>query len=116
MRKLFIILMLGASSCSANQMLQAAPVIGRVCTAAQRTLIDEKVVYAAQVLYNIPAQAYVSADRNHRLTPELKATLKPLLIRLNALRNTIKAARGSVNCDFERMKQLQVQIIQLLPR
>lgn len=116
MKKLLIVLCLGLSACSANQLLQAAPVIGNVCTAAQGTLIDEKVVYSAEVLYNIPAQAYVSADKNGKLTPALKAKLKPLLIKMNELRLAISAAKGSVNCDFEQMKQLQVQVLQLLPR
>jgi hypothetical protein len=115
-RSLIIALALASTSCTANQMLQAAPVIGNVCSAAQGTLVDEKVVYAAEVLYNIPAQAYVSADKNHKITPQLKATLKPMLIKLNDLRNAVKAAKGSVNCDFASMKELQVQIIQLLPR
>lgn len=92
------------------------PVVASVCGAAQGTLIDEKVVYAAEVLYNIPAQAYVSADKNGKLSPELKATLKPLLVKMNSLRKAIEAGQGAVNCDFENMKQLQVQVLQLLPR
>ena len=116
MRKILLALALALPACSANQLLQAAPVIGNVCTVANGTLIDEKVVYAAEVIYNIPAQAYVSADKNHKLTPELKAKLKPLLIKLNTLRKAVSAAQGSVNCDFAQMKELQVQIIQLLPR
>lgn len=116
MKKLLIGLALLVGACSPNQILQSTPVIENVCTAAQGTLIDEKVVYAAEVIYNIPAQAYVSADKNGKLTPGLKATLKPLLIKLNILRKAISAAKGSVNCDFAQMKELQVQIIQLLPR
>lgn len=117
MKKIFLfVACLALSACSTNQLLQAAPIIGNVCTAAQGTLIDEKVVYAAEVIYNIPAQAYVSADKNGKLKPELKAKLKPLLIKLNGLRLAVSAAKGSVNCDFTQMKELQVQIIQLLPR
>lgn len=116
MRALIIAVLLGTSACTGNQIMENTPVVGTVCNAAQGTLVDEKVVYAAQVIYNIPAQAYVTADRNNRLTVDLKARIKPLLIKLNDLRNTVKAAKGTVNCDFEQMKVLQVQIIQLLPR
>jgi hypothetical protein len=118
MKRLAIALLLGTtlSACTPTQITQSVPIVGNVCSAAEGTLVDEKVVYAAQVIYNIPAQAYVSADKNKKLTPAMKATLKPLLIKLDDLRNTVKAAKGTVNCDFEQMKALQVQIIQLLPR
>lgn len=118
MKKVIIVLALMTSACSVNKVLESAPVIGDVCTAAQGTLIDEKVVYAAEVLYNIPAHAYVTADQSGKFEQklELKATLKALLIKLDGLRRSISAAKGSVNCDFNSMKELQVQIVQLLPR
>lgn len=117
MKRLFIpLIVFSLSACSSNQILQALPVVGNVCTAAQGTLIDEKVVYAAEVIYNIPAQAYKAANENGKLSPELKGRLKPLLIKMNDLRLTISAAKGTVNCDFAQMKELQVQVLQLLPR
>lgn len=108
-------LCMALNACTVNDALKAAPVIGNVCSAADRTLIDEKVVYAAEVLYNIPAHAYVSADKNHKITPALREKVRPLLIRLNMLRKAVSAAKGSANCDFAAMKQLQVDILQLLP-
>jgi hypothetical protein len=44
-----------------------------------QTAIDEKALYAAEALYNVPAQAYVDADARGKLTPEMKAVLKPKL-------------------------------------
>lgn len=116
MRTLAIALCLLLSACTANQVLESIPVVGNVCEAADRTLIDEKVVFAAETLYNIPAQAYVTADKNGRLTPALKAQTKPILIKMDDLRRAISAARGTVNCDFKQMQELQVQVIKLLPR
>lgn len=116
MKRIMILLAaFSINACTANQVLESAPIIGNVCAAAQGTLVDEKVVFAAETIYNIPAQAYVSALNSGKITPELKAVLKPLLVKLNAYRNAVKAAKGTVNCDFNAMKSLQVQIIQLLP-
>lgn len=116
MRKVVIVAALMLSACSPNKVLENAPVIGSVCAAADGTLIDEKVVYAAEVLYNIPAQAYKAANENGQLTPAMKAALKPKLIKLNDLRLAVVAAKGSINCDFNSMKELQVEVLQLLPR
>lgn len=116
MKKFIIVLALLTSSCSANQLLQSTPIIGTVCAAADRTLVDEKVVFAAETIYNIPAHAYKTANENGKLAPELKAKLKPLLIELDGYRRAVFAAKGSLSCDFASMQQLQIEIIQLLPK
>lgn len=116
MKKAIIILALLASSCSPTEIVRNTPVVGDVCTLADRTLIDEKVVFAAEVIYNIPAHAYFVADQNGKLTQDVKFEVKPMLRKLNNLRNAVFAAKGTLTCDFNNMKQLQVEIIQLLPK
>lgn len=116
MKGLVIALALALSGCGvADKVLESTPVVGAVCKAADRILIDEKVVYAANVLYNIPAQAYVSANNRGQLSAELKARLKPMLVNLYGYTQTIKAARGTVNCDFASMKKLHADVLALMP-
>ena len=114
-----IVTLLGAltlGACTANQVLQSAPIISNVCEAADGTLIDEKVLYAANALYNVPAHAYVTANRNGKLSPELKAALKPKLLTMYRLLQAVKAAKGTVNCDYNSMKALHAEVTALLPR
>jgi len=58
-----------------------APASGPSATAPalQATTLDEKGLYAAEALYNVPAQAFLAADAAGKLSPERKAKLKPLL-------------------------------------
>ncbi len=111
---LMAVLSLGA--CTANQILESAPIIGNVCEAADGTLVDEKVLYAANALYNVPAHAYVTANRNGKLSPGLKAVLKPKLLAMYRLLQAVKAAKGTVNCDFNSMKALHAEVTALLPK
>lgn len=48
---------------------------------AGSTALDEKAWYAAEALYNVPAQAYVSANKNGLLSPAVKAQVKPVLLK-----------------------------------
>jgi hypothetical protein len=45
-----------------------------------RTVMDERAMYAAEALYNVPAQAYVTADTRGLLTPAVRAAVRPILI------------------------------------
>lgn len=47
---------------------------------AGRTVADERLLYAAEAAYNVPAHAYVTADSRGQLPPALKARIRPLLI------------------------------------
>lgn len=104
------------SGCSTTQVLENAPVIGNICSATEGTLVDEKVVLSAEILYNVPAHAYVTALNKNQLTPEIKAIVKPKLVTLHALLRSVRAAKGSVNCDFNAMKQLSAEVRALLPK
>lgn len=117
MKKLILLLTaLSLGACSANQALRSAPIIGNVCGAAEGTLIDEKAVYTANAFYNVPAHAYVIANRNGQLTPALKAMLKPKLLAMYRLLAAVKAAQGTVNCDYNSMKVLHAEVTALLPK
>lgn len=120
MKKIILALaLLGAplSACTANQVLESAPVIGNVCKASDRVLIDEKVVFAAETLFNIPADVYKRAVTDgHLPVGELRSNIRGKLLMLDHLRKTISHARGAVNCDFADMKALHADIMTLLPR
>ncbi len=118
MKRTFLPLLaaLSLGACTANQALQRAPVIGPVCSAADATLIDEKALYTANAFYNVPAQAYVVANRAGRLSPALKGSLRPKLLTMHRLLRAMKAAKGSVNCDYKSMLQLRDEVNALLPK
>src|SRR4051812_2146608 len=59
--------------------------------------VDEKLWYAAEAAYNVPAQAYVAANSRGLITPALKAVIKPKLI---TMYEGLKAARLAYKaCD-----------------
>ena len=78
---------LGTSGCTAlagvQLVTQSAPLAGN-------TVLDEKAWYAAEALYNVPAQAYLSANKNGLLSPAVKAKVKPILL---SAYQVLKAAR-----------------------
>ncbi len=71
---------LALAACSAPLAGTGSTGGGTAPTGAASTAIDDKAMYAAEALYNVPAQAYVVANANGKLTPALKLKLKPLLI------------------------------------
>lgn len=121
MKKMLIALAIASAplaACSTlNTVLENAPVTGAVCAVADQTLIDEKVVFAAETLFNIPADAYEQAVLDGHLPPgDLRTDLRAKLIKLDTLRNAIYNAKGTVNCDFASMKALHSDIMTLIPR
>ncbi len=96
----------------------AAPSAGSGLTGA--TLIDEKLLVAAETAYNVPAHAYVTADGNKQLSPALKARVKPLL---QSAYRALKLARASYavgdasgfNRQFAALKSFANQAKALLP-
>ncbi len=120
MKKIVMALaLLGAplSACTTTELLQNAPVIGNVCTAAQGTFVDEKVVFGAETLLNIAADGYKTAVLGGQLpVGQLRTDIRAKILLLEKLRNGVVNARGSVNCDFESMKALHADILSLIPR
>jgi hypothetical protein len=85
-----------------------------------RVVMDEKTAYAAEVLYNIPAQAYVSADTRGLITPELRATIRPKLIYMASLLDAVRAAykvgdATSFSARWRELQALKDQVTPLIP-
>lgn len=85
------------------------------------TVLDEKSWYYAEALYNVPAQAYLSANSRGLLHDPLKAQLKAGLQKLNGLRQAVYQAYRTGNATEFRdkiiqLKQLSDQVRVLIPR
>jgi hypothetical protein len=82
---------------------------------------DEKALYGAEAAYNVAAHAYVTADGTGKLTPELKAQAKPLLLQAHSALMTARSAyKLGATCDlFEAIsgvKSLADQAKAILPK
>lgn len=86
-----------------------------------RTTLDEKALYAAEAAYNVPANAYVEANKRGLLSPELKARVKPLLVTAYARLKDARAAyrlgnASSFNEAIAAAKQLANSASALIPK
>lgn len=115
---LFAALALASASLGGCAAFQAPPA---PAAAFQATAIDERALFAAEALYNVPAQAYVVADTNDQLSPELKARLRPLLQEAYRVLVAARAAYDAGNATgFESqvasLRSLTISIADLLPK
>lgn len=113
MKALIILSALTLGAC--QPALQAVVNSTSICQVGSGTLIDEKTLYAAEALYNVPAHAYVTADRNGHITPALRTQIRPKLITMYQLLKSMRAAKGTVNCDIDAMKELHREVLALIP-
>lgn len=104
-------LMTGMPACSS---LGTAGAAVQAATSTQplgdQVTFDEKGMYAAEALYNVPAQAYVSADtRNIAGWASIKPVVRPLLIQARALLLTVREAYrlGDERSFRDRVARLQ---------
>ncbi len=104
------------SSCTTTEALQNAPVIGKICAAADAKLVDEKTYYTALQVYDVVAYTYLRLNREGKLSSGLKAQVKPMVQELYKYVGVIKAAKGSVNCDMASMLDLRDRITEILPK
>lgn len=117
MRKLALTLLIGASLAGCTT-LAGSSVSTSTCASggvASFTVLDDKAVYAAEALYNVPAYAYVSANKNGTLPASVKAWAKPKLIQLYSMLKLARAAykAGDVagfNCQFAAMTNLSNEV------
>jgi hypothetical protein len=114
-KALFAALALASLSLGGCAALQAPSAV------ASATAIDEKALYAAEALYNVPAQAYVVADGNGQLSPELKAVLKPKLQEAYRVLLAIRAAYAAGNAagfasQVVALHNLSGAIVALIPK
>jgi hypothetical protein len=87
------------------------------------TILDEKSWFYAESLYNVPAYAYLSANKRGLFAtqPALKATLKKSLQALNKGRNEVylayKAGNAAAFADkIKALKALSDSVSPLIPR
>lgn len=88
---------------------------------ANATAIDEKAMYAAEASYNVIAQIYVTSEARGKLTPELKAAIKPILVSAYDALKLARAAYAAGNAvDFlhqaNTLKSLGSSIANLIPK
>lgn len=84
------------------------------------TALDEKSWYYAEALYNVPAQAYLSANARGLLHEPLKGQLKADLQKLNQLRQAVYQAYQTGNAatfrdKITQLKALSDQVRNLIP-
>lgn len=116
MKKLILIPLLLLEACRAPYVAESIPVVGKVCSVAEATLIDERTAYAAEAVYNVTAQAYVAAINKNQLSTDNKAVLKPKLVAMYSLLKTIRSSLGVANCDYQSMLDLQHEVLTLINR
>jgi hypothetical protein len=84
------------------------------------TTIDDKLMYSAEALYNVPAQAYVAADSRQLMSASLKATVKPKMLKLRSLLLDARKAYAASNATsfkaaYDAMKSLRDEVHPLIP-
>ena len=84
------------------------------------TAIDEKALWNAEAAYNVPAAAYVSADRRGLLSADVKASIKPLLVKaydlLKAARAAYRVGDAATFADkWNALKEVSAQVSPLIP-
>jgi hypothetical protein len=90
-------------------------------TALQGTAVDEQAMYAAEALYNVPAQAYTVADANGQLSPEVKRQAKAMLENAYKVLLIARSAYASGNAEGFNSQVRQLTILsdairQLIPK
>jgi hypothetical protein len=114
-------MMLCASGCSA---LGTAGTVVQAATSSaplgDRITMDERGMYAVDLLYNVPASAYRSANERHLITPALRAQVRPILIQMRQLQLAARAAyrvgdATSWNSRVAALQQLRAQVVVLIP-
>jgi hypothetical protein len=84
------------------------------------TILDDRAMAGAEILYNVPANAYVAADKQKLISPTLKATLKPLMVSLYDRLGDVRAAyklgdAPGFNAKLEALKDLSARVKLLIP-
>lgn len=113
MRKIILALALVAMPLGACQTIHS--VDQAVALANQNvgdfTVLDEKSWYYAEALYNVPAQAYLSANSRGLLHDPLKGEIKTKLQQLNQLRQAVYQAYQTGNATSFRDKIVQLKAL-----
>lgn len=123
MKKLFALCLALAPICACSTLTAATEIASAATSSAplgDRITMDERGMYAVEALYNVPAQAYVTADQHHLVTPAIRAQVRPLLQRAHTYLLACRTAYhvGDATSWGQRvsdLQQLKAQIMGLLP-
>jgi hypothetical protein len=117
-------LMLAATGSACSTLMPAASFLHQATSSAplgDSVTFDEKGMYAVEALYNVPAQAYVTADsRNLPGWQSVKPTVRPLMIEarqvLLAVREAYKTGdERSFGTRVARLRSLRDKVMALIP-
>lgn len=116
MKRLLMAVALAASSLSMVSCAALQPP-----NSASLAVLDDKLLYAAEAAYNVPAFAYVEADSRNQIPDALKAQIKPKLQKLGVLLDKARAAHKlgnavAFNASFDELKKLGGEITAALPK
>lgn len=107
-----------------TQLATAARVVSTATTSqplGDRITMDERGMYAVEALYNVPAQAYVTADtRQVAGWARIKPTVRPLLIEARQVLLAVREAyrlgdETSFQARAARLRSLRERIMALIP-
>lgn len=77
------------------------------CGVTSNTLADEKVLFAVETAYNVPADAYVRALGTNKLSASVKAAIQPKLVKLyDYLKLARQAYAAGDGCSLARYRDL----------
>lgn len=118
MKSVALVLLLSLTACGAIPMT-APSVAPKYC--ATQVVMDDKGMVALETLYNIPAHAYVTADKKGQLSASVKATLKPLLVSMYEKLKVARAAKSaadalSFSCAAASLNADHKAAVNLLPK
>lgn len=96
------------AACTQLQQGNITSIPGVTTSVCSHTAYDEKAMYALEALYNVPAQAYVTADQRGLINATLKAQLKP---KLQQAYTYLKGARAAYEiCDTTTLGSYQTAL------
>lgn len=116
----FLLPLVAALSLSSCAAIPLATMVTSSTPVLAATNMDEKAMYAAEALYNVPAQAYVSANSNGLLSAPVKAKVKPLMVKAYDVLLTVRSAyklgdAAGFSQRYGALKTLSSQVKALLP-
>lgn len=119
MKKLSLLLLLPLAACATVPSTSPTPGIPAYC--ATQIIMDDKGMVALETLYNVPAHAYVTADKSNALPADAKAKLKPLLVSMYEKLKVARAAKTtadaiSFSCAAATLETDNKTAVALLPK
>lgn len=97
------------------------PAVTGTAPITSQTAIDEKAWYAAEALYNVPAQAYVAAVKADKMPASVRAIVKPKLQAMNRVRVAARTAyklgdAATFSARVAELSRLRDDVITLIPK